>query len=607
MCGINGVYSYNLAARDVDLDAMIRVREHMKARGPDGKGAWIADHRRVGLAHRRLAIIDLSEGGHQPMSVDGGRTVITFNGEIYNYRNLRRDLEQRGHKFKSESDTEVLLRSYNEFGIDMVSRLQGMFAFALWDDTRKRLVLARDPYGIKPLYYSDDGWTVRFASQARALLQDPAVSGNLEPAGIVGFYLLGSVPDPLTLWQEIKAVPAGCTVTIGNLGACEPKPYFRITEVLAKKSGMSGEISAEDACDLLRTAVKESVRRHLVADVPVGIFLSSGRDSGALLGLMNDVGYSQIKAITVAFGEFQNTADDETPLAEAIATQYGAQHYARRVAYHEFADDLPAILQAMDQPSIDGINTWFASKAAKEAGLKVALSGLGADELLGGYQSFETVPRFRHWIGPLSLFPGAGRASRIIAAGLLPYVAPNVSHKAAGLVEYSGTWAGAWLLARGLFMPWEIERFLGTDLAREGFRRLAPLPKIRALLEPQPKEPLAIVSALESQLYMRNQLLRDSDWAGMAHGVEIRVPYVDSTLLVDAPAIGMLPNGKDMLTRLPSRPLPEASRERRKTGFSIPLRAWLRAMHPSIGKVASPELTCWPHLIWRSGTWAKDA
>ena len=241
MCGIAGVWAYHYAANGVEQPELLAMHDYMARRGPDGSGIWFADDRRIGFAHRRLAIIDLSDNGLQPMHSADGRFVITFNGEIYNYKELRRALRTKGYRFRTESDTEVLLHLYAERGIEMVRDLRGMFAFALWDARERIVVLARDPYGIKPLYYSDDGWTCRFASQVKALLAGGAISSDPDPAGEVGFYLFGSVPEPYTTWRAIRSVPSGATIVIDRKG-----PRFAVALSLHRR-GLSGRRAAR-AC-----------------------------------------------------------------------------------------------------------------------------------------------------------------------------------------------------------------------------------------------------------------------------------------------------------------------------------------------------------------------
>jgi len=603
MCGIAGIHAYHPVAPAVDRRELARINDHMAARGPDGRGLWIAADGRTGFGHQRLAIIDLSEAGAQPMHSACGRYTITFNGEIYNYRELRDELTARGHSFRTGSDTEVLLQLYADCGAEMVRRLRGMFAFGLWDSIEGKLLLARDALGIKPLYWSDDGWTVRFASQAKALLAGGALTRDPDPAGIVGFHLLGSVPEPFTVWRDIYCLPAGTTITVGAAGPALPQRHYDIAEALAERASRPGDIA--DARGRLADAVRESVRHHMVADVPVGVFLSAGLDSGALLGTMAGLGARSVTAVTLAFSEFEGIALDEAPLAAEVAKRYGARHIVRKVDRSEFERDLPSILEAMDLPTIDGINTWFVSKAAREAGIKVALSGLGADECFGGYPSFADVPRMVHWLKPFSWLPGVGALVRrglsaAIGAGL------GLHPKAAGVLQYGGKWPGAYLLRRSVFMPWELDKLLDPVLVAEGLRRLAPLRHIAATLQARPLGDFDRIAALETALYMRNQLLRDADWAGMSHGVEIRVPYVDPFFLAALPPGELLAriDAKGAVADVPQPPLPDGVRNRRKTGFVMPIGRWLRA---EAGETAggaddfSAASRGWARRVWSNG------
>jgi asparagine synthase (glutamine-hydrolysing) len=327
----------------------------------------------------------------------------------------------------------------------------------------------------------------------------------------------------------------------------------------------------------VRAGGLDSVRAHCLADVEIGVFLSAGIDSGAVLGLLRDAGQAKIRAITLQFDAFRGTAEDEAPLAAEVAARYDAEHIVRRVERNEFERDLPDILDAMDQPSIDGVNAWFVAKAANEAGLKVALSGVGGDELLAGYSSFGDLPRWRRLLGPPAAVPGLGRLSRMLLRALVPGFCDN-HPKAAGLLEYSRSWAGTYLLRRALFLPYELGALLNPPMAREGLRRLRVRHRIGAALEPDPGSDVGRVCALEATHYLRNQLLRDADWAGMAHSVEIRVPLADYTLLCAlAPIVPAMRAGagKIALAKAPSKPLPNAIVARAKTGFSVPVGAWL--------------------------------
>ncbi len=567
MCGLNAIVAYAAGAPPVDRAELVAVRDAMAVRGPDGAGEWLAPEGRVGFGHRRLSIIDLSTSAHQPMSLDSGRLTVTYNGEIYNFRELRAELEAEGRQFRTQSDTEVLLHLYDRDGAAMVKRLRGMFAFALWDATRRGLLLARDPFGIKPLYYADDGKTLRVASQVKALLAGRGIDRDPDPAGHAGFFLLGSVPEPHTLYRAIRALPAGCTLWTDASGVGAPQPYFDVAQTLA---GCEGQVST----GMLRDHLLASVRAHLVADVPVGIFLSAGLDSATIAALAAEITDARrLDTITLAFDEFTGLPQDEAPLAEMVATDLGTHHVTRRVTGAAFREDRERLLAAMDQPTIDGVNIYFVAKAAAQAGLKVALSGLGGDEMFCGYDTFQKVPRLVETLGRIPGISVAGRLFRAMAAPVLGRVA---SPKAAGIFELGTRYGEAYLLRRGLFMPWELSSVMDADMARIGLATLNLTDRLemchRDITAPRRK-----VAALEMSWYMRNQLLRDADWAGMAHGLEIRTPLVDATLFrALAPLIGM-PAGPDKraMAQTPARMLPRAVLGRPKTGFSVPVRDWL--------------------------------
>ncbi|HVN00897.1 MAG TPA: asparagine synthase (glutamine-hydrolyzing) [Caulobacteraceae bacterium] len=582
MCGIAGAFAYGAAAPAVSESELLDVREAMAARGPDGAGLWLTPDRRCGLAHRRLAIIDPTDRAAQPMLSADGRLAITYNGEIYNFPELKAELVARGAGFRTTSDTEMLLHLYALEGEGMVGRLRGMFALGIWDSERAGLFLARDPYGIKPLYVADDGRTLRFASQVKALVAG-AAPGTPDAAAAVGFHLFGYVPEPFTLHGHVRALPAGTTQWIDGRGARKPRPYVALPAVLAdgaRRPAASAQFGVR-----VRAAVADSVRAHLLADVPVGVFLSAGVDSGAMLALMREASVADLTAVTLAFREFEGTREDEAPLAAEVATRYGARHVVRRVDRREFEADLPEIVAAMDQPSIDGVNTWFVAKAAREAGLKVAISGLGGDELLAGYPSFVDLPRWRRRFGPWAAVPGVGPVSRAMLRAFAPSVLRQTP-KAAGMLEHAGSWTGAYLLRRGLFLPHELPALLGEEVAREGLARLGEAAGLAAALEPDPGSDVGRVCALESCCYLRGQLLRDADWAGMAHGVEIRTPLVDIELLrALAPFIPALRPGagKAALASGPATPLPDVVVRRAKTGFTVPTSDW---MDQSLGRGA---------------------
>lgn len=588
MCGIAAIFAHGPNAEPVRERELLAIRDAMIARGPDGSGLWVAADRRVGLAHRRLAIIDLSAAGAQPMSSADGLLTVTFNGEIYNYRELRAELEQAGVRFRSHTDTEVLLHLYRRQGPDMVRRLRGMYAFALWDEARQGLLLARDPFGIKPLYYSDDGGTLRVASQVKALLAGGAVDASPEAAGHAGFFLWGNVPEPYTLYRGVRSLPAGAWVWIGRGGERHELRFFDLGRELAD----ARPAKAGAGTGHVRTALAASVRSHLIADVPVGVFLSSGLDSTTLAALAAEAANQRIDTLTLGFREFEGGPRDETPLAERVAAHYGTNHVTRWITAADFRASRDRILADMDQPSIDGVNTWFVAREAVASGLKVALSGLGGDELFGGYNTFGQVPALARRLGGLQRLPWLGAALRRAAAAPARWLRRP---KAAGLAEYGTRIGDAYLLRRALFMPWELDGVLDPDMAREGLATLATRHELEAPLGDIASDRLRI-SLLEMRWYMRNQLLRDADWAGMAHSLEIRVPLVDIGLFHDLlPYLaGGHPPGKGDMAATPATPLPPEVLNRPKTGFFVPvpewmgqgdrgLRGWARHVHAAFG------------------------
>jgi asparagine synthase (glutamine-hydrolysing) len=574
MCGINGIFVYGDAA-PIERSELIACRDAMQSRGPDSEGLWISGDGRAGFGHRRLAIIDLSPAGAQPMHY--GALTIVFNGEIYNYQELRDDLLARGHTLVSHSDTEVMLHLFEESGEAMLARLRGMFALAIWDDQRKRMFLARDPYGIKPLYYADDGKTIRFASQVRALAGMRGVDRQFDPAGAAGFFLRGTVPEPFTMYRAIRALPAGSYAYIDSNGAKEPVQYFSIAATLRDAANGKGHYSDDERGAIVHDAVLESVRYHMVADVPVGAFLSAGIDSTSVVALAKESGATELETMTLRFEEYRGRINDEAPLAQLVAEQYGVRHEVRDLSLADFRAALPRIFEAMDQPSVDGLNSYFISKAAHDLGLKVAMSGTGGDELFGGYTSFRDIPRWMPITTVLSRIPGVGSGVHRLNSALAKR-SRHVSPKMGEIVRYGSSYAGAYLVKRGRFLASELPAVLGKEIADEGLRRLDLLHLIERAVTPDPGTPFGRVAALESSLYLRNQLLRDMDWASMAHSLEVRVPLVDAHLLRKlAPVlISRRERGKQLLADAPRPPLPAAVRSRRKTGFTLPINEWLR-------------------------------
>lgn len=559
MCGITAIFAYRPSAEAVRPEELEKITARMRPRGPDAAGTWISSDGRAALGSRRLAIIDLSEHGTQPMFDPDGSLAIVFNGEIYNHRELRASLVRSGAQFRSQTDTEVLLQLYRRDGEAMLGLLRGMYAFVIWDAAQRRMFVARDPYGIKPLYFADDGGTIRLASTVKALLTGGVVSRAMDPAGVAGFFLMGSVPEPFTIHSAVRAVEAGANfhVTEGS-GRTDVHRHFSIAGVFRRADRQRSFAHLMKPETFLHECVRESVEHHLVSDVPVGVFLSAGIDSSALALTARRVAVRPLHTFTLAFEEFKGGRADEAPPAERFARQIGTLHTTRVVSREEFHADLPKIFNAMDQPTIDGVNTWFVSKAAHEAGLKVALSGVGGDELFGSYPSFRNLPR----LAKFARVPLAARALRRISR----------HPKARFMAGLASTPSGAYLLQRGLYLPDELPSIVGAELAHDGLQRLAVLDLIADAITPDPGTDFGRVATLEASLYLRNQLLRDADWASMAHSVEVRTPLVDAALLRQLAPL-LLEKRSACKMALASM-LSPGMRRRPKTGFSVPIRDW---------------------------------
>lgn len=566
MCGIHGLFRFSPEAMPLDPEEVERTSRALARRGPDGQGSWTSPDGRVALGHRRLAILDPTEAGAQPMASADGACHLILNGEIYNFRQLRTELEREGQLFRSESDTEVILALWNRDRERMLPKLRGMFALALWDGTTGELLLARDTFGIKPLYLSTERGTLRFASQVKALEAGGGISREIEPAAVAGFLLWGSVPEPWTIRRGVTALPAGSyqIARQGNPGTPVP---FAATDGESEASGPTrepGELLAD------------SVRAHLVSDVPVAVFLSAGLDSGLLAALAareaKAAGTPPPQAFTLSFDRLEGTPLDEAPLAAEVARTLGLPHTIARVGRADFLDLWDSALAAMDQPSIDGFNTFVVSRAAREAGIKVALSGLGGDELFGGYSSFREVPRLA------LVAPFARWAPREMLAAFARH---RGQPKLAALGRTGPGLGGAYALRRGLFLAEELAGILGAQAATEAlsaYDQAAETKKALADWNPVKSNSWGAVHRLETRLYMKNQLLRDSDWASMAHSLELRVPLVDPWLEAGLAARGFEPaksRGKSALVRSVAPELPRSLFERPKSGFYMPVMEWL--------------------------------
>ena len=555
MCGIAGVLTPQPQAVDRAVEAMRLAVRH---RGPDDEGAWTSAGHLAAFAHTRLAILDLTAAGHQPMSTPDARFTITFNGEILNFHELRRSLERRGIRFHTRSDTEVILRAYEADGPACVANLRGMFALALWDERERTCLLARDRFGIKPLYYHHENGRLTFASEVKALLASGLVPRELDADGLFGYFLTGTVPEPRTLLRDVHCLEAG-TYAIWHDGRLTSHRYWDLQFVDGP--------AHSDPIARTRAALIDSVEHHFISDAPVGVFLSGGLDSTALVALAAQNRDRELHTFSLAFPGW---SEDEGAVAGRTAAHFGTKHTEWAIDGTTANALFGGFLTASDQPSIDGLNTFAVSRLAREHGMKTVLSGLGGDELFAGYKSFDEVPRLTAVNRALSY----GGPLRTAAGEGLQRLAGNPRWRRLGdVLTQPPDLASTYTVFRGVFTRAESEALVRryTDAA------LQPIDEpgeAGAIADPTARD---AVSRLELTRYMRNQPLRDSDTMSMAWGLELRVPFLDGPLvdtLSSIPAKVRLQPGKRLLLQAVPE-VPDWVAAQPKRGFMFPFERWL--------------------------------
>jgi len=552
MCRIAGIINQSLSTGSLNeiVKEMCNILKHG---GPDDEGFYFSDKHHLALGHRRLSLIDLSTGGHQPMSYADDRYVISYNGEIYNYIELRNELINEGYSFKTKSDTEVILASFTAWGINCFSKLNGMFAFALWDNLANDLYLVRDPIGIKPLYYAVTKEGLAFASEIKAF---KPISYLQEKNDQWQVYMMayGHLPEPVTTLQHVKYLPKGTFLQYHVATSTYELEVFKQYTYIEKIS------SREEAIGLVKDNFQKAVKRHMIADAPIGVFLSGGVDSSLLALLASNNGQSDLTTISLFFDDANYSEKKYQDIVKQKLTGLQYQHCLDK---EEFDNYFPSIINMMDQPSCDGINTWFISKYAKESNLKAVLSGIGADELLGGYPSFE---RMKYTL-LLQQLP-----DKLLNSA---QYAQSKKLKRLSYLTIPGA-VGRYLFLRGQFVPGEIAKHLGTS-EKEIFSILQDEPTLSNIDYLTDHNQ---ASWIEMNLYMRNQLLRDADVMSMAHGVELRVPFLDNDFVnlllhIKSSVKYSGTNSKQLLIDSFKDILPEAIWNRPKMGFSFPFKEWL--------------------------------
>jgi len=571
----------------------------MISRGPDDcaeSEVTVRSGGRLLLGARRLAILDLTYAGRQPMRDPVTGNQVVLNGEIYNFRQLRRELECGGYQFRSSGDTEVVLAGFGLWGEAVVERLRGMFACALWNEAKQSLTLVRDRLGIKPLYYAEASGDFVFASQLRALAASGLVPRELDAAGLDSLLQFGSVQEPATLLRGVRLLPAGhCLRWQPGAGEVTLHRYWSLPagQPFANGNGHTRERMVSD----LRQRLGEAVKLHMASDVPVGSFLSGGMDSAAVTTLAAQAAGSPISTFCVSFPEREF---DEGAAAQRAAKHIGCAHHEARLEHSDVCTALPQAIAALDQPTVDGVNTWFIARAAHHAGIKVALSGIGGDELFAGYDSFRRVPRLEQasqlprWSRALT---GATMDSRFFPA--------RAKRVAAWLREEDG-FGHPYFATRMMFAPAQAARLLQPEwlLAPDFDVFEKSMAEYQRLLASP--DPVNRVSALEISLYLRNTVLRDTDCASMAHSVEVRVPLLDHVLVeqvLGMPGHWKMNGGstKPLLAAAMAPLLPAETLRHPKRGFDLPWDAWLRGpLHAEADRfLAEPGPVLEPVLHWR--------
>src|ERR1700704_868077 len=519
MCGIAGFVNWQ---GQVGAEALTAASCAISHRGPDDAGLQIISMRngvgRVGLANRRLAILDLSSAGHQPLTDSATGNWIAYNGEVFNFHELRERLEGQGVQFSSHSDTEVILKAYVAYGENCLEHLRGMFAFAIWDNAAQKLFIARDRLGKKPLYYFIGEGFLFFASEVRALLATALIPRKINQDAVEQFLSFGSVSDPQTMVNGVMALQAGSHMTVGN-GTVAIHKYWDPAGFAAANHATK-RVEESEAIAKLEPLLTEAISLRMVSDVPVGVFLSGGIDSSALVAILAGHLKQKINTFSVVFKEGDYS---EAEFSTLVARRFNTEHHEINLTGEDFLASVPDALSAMDQPSIDGFNTFTISREVRRRGLKVALSGLGGDELFAGYKTFSAVPKmerlqsFEHWV-PQSLrsaaaraFPGAESSDR--------------NRKLAALIEGNGSMVHPYFLARMVFLPRKQKQLL-----KSGDMQAAIDGMLAALAPAVSLDPVNRVSYLELTNYMANTLLRDGDCMSMANGLEVRVPLLDHKL-----------------------------------------------------------------------------
>ena len=564
MCGISGIFNYSNKYFN-GQPVIKKINDIQSDRGPDDNGIFESNNKKIIFGHTRLSIIDLSKDAKQPFISKDEDYILTFNGEIYNYKELKNELIKMNVSFKSNSDTEVLVESYKMWGTKCLDKLRGMFAFALWDKKKNILFLARDPFGIKPLYYSNIGGIFYFASQIKSLLSIKEISKTKNNESVFNYYLWGNILEPSTIHKDIMSLEKGSYKIININGSIQNFNYANIKESILKSENFTFKNKLESQ-EYLKEIIDDTVKVHQISDVPVQILLSAGIDSNAILASTNNTFKENLTSLTVDFGYDNN---DETYLASLSSRNNNIKHNIEKISVNESEDLLKKFFKKMDSPTNDGFNSFSASYAAKKSKKKVLLTGVGGDELFSGYPSFNRIPKITKI---MNMLPSNINLKNFYLSKFEKFLKNNrLNTKIAGLFKYGKSVDKAFLLQRSLFLPEEIQEILLSNQNQLNINQLNIFNSIEDDVKGFENMRISIIY-LEIKYYLCAKLLKDIDWTSMSNSIEMRTPLVDWIFFKKIiPLIkSNIKIGKKDLFNCYSEKLPMEIYKRKKTGFSIP-------------------------------------
>ncbi len=582
MCGISGIFNYS--GKDIEIKSLVQtIVKHQFNRGPDNSDVWLSENKKICFGHNRLSIIDLTNNANQPFISKDQNLVITFNGEIYNFLEIKNFLETKKIIFKSNSDTEVVLESYKFWGEKFLNYLRGMYSFSIYDIKKKKLILARDPFGIKPLYYSIKSGVIYFASQVKSLLNLNTISTRKSEAGIVSYYLWGHIQQPHTIYKDIQSVEKGSCLIINEFGKIKKFKHADIKSEIINSKPLKFK-KKDDALNYLREIVEETVKYHQISDVPLTFLLSSGIDSTSILA--SSTQNTNSSALTLDLDN-EDLSNNEAKFAIETARKCNIPHNINKIPNHQILPLIESFYKQMDLPTNDGLNNFLIANSVRENRSKVMISGLGGDELFFGYPSFKRIPIINDIF---KFIPYYKYFDNFLISGFYKFLKKNLFNtKYSGVYSYSKKLETSFLLQRSLFIPNEIQEILDPKIYKQGWEELNIFENLNHDVSHINNRSLAIMY-LEIKYYMCSKLLNDADWTSMAHSIEMRTPFVDWSFfkkLLPLLKSNIKINKISLLDTIKNK-IPKSLYKRKKTGFAIPHKTYLKKIGNNKIKYSNP-------------------